>query len=112
MAGPREVAARAVLLAREQIAALRADQLDQYLALSDAYEDLCTELLRWPLEEFDDEAGALAAELTRLQHELCSTFDSLIERAGAEMRTLRRSQRATAAYHPDVPDRSERARAG
>lgn len=106
---PRAAAARAVSLARGIVEALKAGDLEAYEAAAPAYEQLCTALLRWPLEEFDGEASALVAEIARLQRDVCSLLDGLLVSAAGEIRSLRANRKASAAYaaaHRAAPGRT------
>ena len=112
METPRELAARVLNSAREQLARLNDGDLEAYLRESDEYERLCTELLRCPLDAFDDEAGAITVELARTQRQLCRAFDTLIDKAGADMRVLRKNQRLATAYGAGIVAPPGQVRAG
>jgi hypothetical protein len=112
MGTPRELSAHALQVAREQLARLQEDELEAYLRGSDDYERLCAELLRCSLDQFDDEAGAIVVELARVQRQLCRAFDTLIDRAAADMRVLRKNQRIATAYRAGLVGPPGRARAG
>jgi len=112
MSPTRELSARVLQVAQELLARLQEDDLEAYLRESAHYERLCEELLRCPLDQFDDEAGAIVVELARTQRQLCRAFDTLIDQAASGMRVLRRNQRIATAYRGGLVEAPGRSRAG
>lgn len=99
----RETAQKAYRLAEEVVSLLEHGQFDEFDANFTLLETTCTELLRTPLSEFDDETAALAGQLAVLQRRICAELDTLMAVAADAMSANKQGREVLRAYGPSSP---------
>jgi hypothetical protein len=91
----------ALTLAAEQIARLRADDFDAYLAALPVYEAACAEAAALFTSANPSDANRLN-ELIELQRQIAAHIDASRAQLGRRMSSLRASRRANGAYLAQV----------